>query len=657
MSIRYKYVRLLTEGYNFSNTDEVLSALKANQIGVKIQPWLKTDQQGSIPRKLAFNSFFKRCEEMGIKDTTYGVQLLCSKCKDLLSMQVAVREDGLYEFLKSYKKPWVKQLIQYKEFMEDDGTSFNRRLHELEKAIQYEQSNHGKAVKGGGDLKDVKVPYNDGTWKLMIPSSFQGAKAASFYIKDGQETPTEWCTRCDEYHYKHYTAFGPLFIIRNMKTGKSYQMAFMQGDVEFLDQNDIKGDEITDGDLRGIPDELLKHVKDPNGGKTLYDFKHKKPNSEAFPHVKGKLNNREVAENPLNKTTAKYGPVIDLGQGVCKREVTNFSHDLYRPDELSDFFHWDGAKYSPIPLEYGKKDKATIYYLKNKPNSVLALATGKNLGAVDAKAEKRIIDGRMYQKNWDDLEPNEQYKVEQLADKDFGVKKNLERQASNRFKKEGASKIADKFNEAFQKSKQKIINNINNSHILDKTAFEVLVDISSAEYKANNRGTDPNRLRGETLPKMLTFKTKKGIKVDIYFRKGGWGDSTHPATYNEADRVAIVPLTDNGNMREDSGEIFKICKAVAKEVMKQIIKMPEYKYANSTRKEYEWQKANSQNEGYVRRNSEDKNISDRKVRRDADDLTRKRHNKTYISDIDGKEHYYGEPTHVNIHESVNYFPY
>ena len=37
-SIIYKYRRLLTEGYNFTNVDEVMSALEANQIGVKIQP-------------------------------------------------------------------------------------------------------------------------------------------------------------------------------------------------------------------------------------------------------------------------------------------------------------------------------------------------------------------------------------------------------------------------------------------------------------------------------------------------------------------------------------------------------------------------------------------------------------------------------------------
>ena len=43
-----------------------------------------------------------------------------------------------------------------------------------------------------------------------------------------------------------------------MKTGKSYQLAFMEYGVEFLDQNDVKGDEVTTGDLNKIPDNLLK---------------------------------------------------------------------------------------------------------------------------------------------------------------------------------------------------------------------------------------------------------------------------------------------------------------------------------------------------------------------------------------------------------------
>lgn len=50
-SIIYKYRRLLTEGYNFTNVDEVYDALEANQIGVKTQPEYKKEEKWSKQRK------------------------------------------------------------------------------------------------------------------------------------------------------------------------------------------------------------------------------------------------------------------------------------------------------------------------------------------------------------------------------------------------------------------------------------------------------------------------------------------------------------------------------------------------------------------------------------------------------------------------------
>lgn len=277
-----KFRQIITEGYNFTNPNEVIEAIKTNQAGVKIDPTYKQlngNTEGNV--RLNFLKYFKKCTELGVKDITYGVQILLSKTNDI-NLEQTVRSDGLYEFLKSYKKPWVKELQEYKELMSDFTTNNLRRF---EKAVQAEQVNHGKAKKGGGLIQDVKEVYNDGTWKLLIPSSFEGAKAASFYIKNGKETPTEWCTRADKNYYNSYSKDFPLYIIRNMKTGKSYQMAFVKETswneadikVHFLDQNDVKGDEITQGDLTAIPDNLLSNIKIPeiNGqsARTMKDYK------------------------------------------------------------------------------------------------------------------------------------------------------------------------------------------------------------------------------------------------------------------------------------------------------------------------------------------------------------------------------------------------
>ena len=97
-SIIYKYRRLLTEGYNFTNVDEVYDALEANQIGVKTQPEYKKEEKwGYTCEKL--RKFFNKCEGLGIKDTTYGVQLLLSKVPPY-NLEDIIGTNGLYELLR-----------------------------------------------------------------------------------------------------------------------------------------------------------------------------------------------------------------------------------------------------------------------------------------------------------------------------------------------------------------------------------------------------------------------------------------------------------------------------------------------------------------------------------------------------------------------------
>ena len=406
-SIIYKYRRLLTEGYNFTNVDEVMSALEANQIGVKIQPEYKKETKwGYTCEKL--RKFFNKCEEYGIKDTTYGVQLLLSKVPPY-NLEDIINTDGLYELLKSRKKPWVKELKEYQTLMNSkvwSETTVND-LHAFEKVVQDSQSNHGKAAKGGGDINGVKVPYDDGTWKLMIPVSFQGEKAAAFYIKDGKETPTEWCTRADEGYYKRYTKDAPLYIIRNMKTGKSYQMAFTNEThwedndseirVHFLDQNDVKGDEITQGDLSKIPNELLKHIPIPGKNKTMANYNTDKsvpsPNAGKKGYIKtgqqswgkeqiiDKKYQREICkllddyfekrgqpENLLNK----YGEV-DIVKVVSNKDY--FKEKLGQ-DPLTDYAS-NGKKTED---NYQPKARKVRYYFLGHPNDYIEIIASKKAG-------------------------------------------------------------------------------------------------------------------------------------------------------------------------------------------------------------------------------------------------------------------------------------
>ena len=396
-SIIYKYRRLLTEGYNFSNVDEVMSALEANQIGVKTQPEYKKETKWSYTCE-KLRKFFNKCEEYGIKDTTYGVQLLLSKVPPY-NLEDIIGTDGLYELLKSRKKPWVKELKEYQTLM--NSKVWNEKtvndLHTFEKVVQDGQSNHGKAAKGSGDLQDVKVLYDDGTWKLLQPTSFQGEKAAAFYIKDGKETPTEWCTRADEGYYRRYTKDAPLYIIRNMKTGKSYQMAFTNEThwddndseimVHFLDQNDVKGDDVALGDLTEVPDNLLKLMKVPFGnskGKTLYDYKH----AESVDYGKGlkgfvdKRNQTFKEGRPVKDEYFKkvcqlehvpYEDVVkDTGRIMCSVSKGGAYPQSSKGEKISNYYN-KGVK---EVNNYGPKAGIRRYYFEKKPStSVEIIAT------------------------------------------------------------------------------------------------------------------------------------------------------------------------------------------------------------------------------------------------------------------------------------------
>ena len=155
--MEFRKAVILTEGYHFTNADEVYNALEANQIGVKILPEYKNKLKWDYTCE-KLRTFFRKCEEHNVKDTTYGVQLLLSKC-DPYNLENIVRTDGFYELLISRKKPWVKELDSYKEIMNADvwaGASV-ADFHKFEKEVQEKQVNHGKASKGGGDIAGVKL--------------------------------------------------------------------------------------------------------------------------------------------------------------------------------------------------------------------------------------------------------------------------------------------------------------------------------------------------------------------------------------------------------------------------------------------------------------------------------------------------------------------
>lgn len=390
---------LLTEAYKINTPDDVIEALKTKQIGAKINPEYYNGlniKESYYLEKL--RKFFKKLDEFKIQEKTYATQFLLGHVKPN-ELTDAITDDCLYTYLSNYKKPWVKDLHLYKQFMATPN--YDRPLwFNFEKTVQDESQKHGKANKGSGDMNGVKVlyPKDEKGWQLLMPLSFQGEKAAAFYGKEGEtQTPTEWCTRAAESWYNKYTDNNshPLYIIRNWKTGKSYQMGFTEDDwsedgkiiVHFLDQNDVKGDDIALGDLTEIPDNLLKLMKVPFGnskGKTLYDYKHAEP-VDYEKGLKGFVDKRDqtfkegrpVKDEYFKKVCqlehVPYEDVVkDTGRIMCSVSKGGAYPQSSKGEKISNYYN-KGIK---EVNNYGPKAGIRRYYFEKKPaTSVEIIAT------------------------------------------------------------------------------------------------------------------------------------------------------------------------------------------------------------------------------------------------------------------------------------------
>lgn len=188
-------------------------------------------------------------------------------------------------------------------------------------------------------------------------------------------------TRASEDYYNHYTKNNkyPLYIIRNYKTGKAYQMAISpdktwdKGNyvkVNFLDQNDVNGDEITNGDLSKIPDNLLKLIK--FNGKNLAEYKNTNMFTKAeYEGEKGYTNKETESKKEAKKFPktmieaananheAGITPELIEKYGEPMYQVGSHGHHLKNPKEfddkkpIEDFFNGK-------PIKIDKKKKAWL---------------------------------------------------------------------------------------------------------------------------------------------------------------------------------------------------------------------------------------------------------------------------------------------------------
>ena len=589
-----KYINnIILEAYSFKSGEDVIDAIKTNNAGVKIDNSYKNalnygkDEPSSYTLRKMFQKMIRRCLILGINDykvITYGIQFLLQKANCLfdddedgeqIKYSIAdfiVNSDGFYEFLKSYKKPWAKDLPEFKRFTTEKLTEDNIKdiLHNLEKAIQNEQFKHGKKAKGSGEEKESKTLYDDGTWKLMIPLSFEGEKAIAYYGKKGEkDQPTHWCTRAEKDYYNMYTRNGPLYVIRNFDNGRAYQLAFMDNEVAFLDQDDEDGDEITGGDLTAIPDKLLELIKYKNV--SLLDYKKEgiKPSKNK---KKNQVSSFELETNPMNPN-AKFGKEVEIADGICKKEMLNYSLDGFPINKLSTYFHFDPKTKKRISVEetFHKKDKLVVYYPKNNPKAKLGISIGINY--TDKK--KNIANGVQFEtEEFGNLSPEEKDKIRDIANNDFGITKHMEREKN----KITSLPSKTKFIDDVKLKLPSFIKNVNSSNVFKGTNFKELkgfpVPVITRSFIDNNV---------HIFPKRVVLVDNNGDLVRFIFTNRGT-----PAAFNKATGFEVYYKND----RDEENEIkkyktekdFKDVKKIIYEVIKQIILMPSYKSINDARK-------------------------------------------------------------------------
>lgn len=430
---------LLNEAIKIENGKQALDLVLNKKIGVKVRDGWNVDNQ-EIKNQII--EFFNYIINTFGNDAIYTIQWIVNKDNPSHAIHSYGKNkessDALKEMISCRKKPWAKEVPGF-----NDISSLNSKevptttvFHNLEKALQEEGQKHGKHNKGSGEIKDVKKVYDDGTWTLQLPLSFEGAKAASYYGKEGEEQhPTHWCTRADKRYYNMYREDSPLYIIRNMKTGKAYQISFNESEVNFLDQDDVKGDEITKGDVTDIPDDLLDKIKFNN--KSLKDYKHN------FQHKlivkKGQI------RYPTDKLSrAEWSQEIPVSGNIVKRIWTNFkSWDAGEKDPYKEYMirnknHYEGEKHNgQWAVKYYNKSNPKLFVLFNRiyRNYRINYFEGEHPIAFNKACEE----------------------IEKVAKKDFGVTKDKERTEQKNKETEDFSNLVKKFKE---KSNKELVNNV-----------------------------------------------------------------------------------------------------------------------------------------------------------------------------------------------------
>lgn len=209
-------------------------------------------------------------------DQAIGFMLRISKKPKDLEKVITDFTDAIITYGQSCESGWFKlpEVQQAVAAVYDAKTFPNRELYKLEKLLQDTRAKKTKSknVKSAESNALYDTLYNDGTWKLCVPKSFEGdSELASHMVEWDGYTKARWCTATGRNWYDRYTENNkkPLYVFQYYEDGKykeAWQLAYGKDHIEFMDKDDRR---IYNFVLEKAPKELLAKVVDVGSGISL----------------------------------------------------------------------------------------------------------------------------------------------------------------------------------------------------------------------------------------------------------------------------------------------------------------------------------------------------------------------------------------------------
>lgn len=265
---------LLLEAVDVSDGSKVIKALERGQIpGVKKKVFLNTSFTNENIIDTLNNVLKTVKDRVEDRDFNKYVFLLLKRADNIETLdqfyedELSIVLDSMTAYFKNKNK---------REAIEDEDTkkrfeAFESSKINLNKDKNFEQWVNDKFVeKAKAKKDDIEEVYSDDDgWKVFAARSFPEAKKLAC-MGDRKAT---WCTAASSHFFNTYASKEhPLYIIRNEKKNVMFQMDFGRSRSKtpnFKNEKD-KSATIDEVKAAGVPSELLKSIKDPEG-KSVFD--------------------------------------------------------------------------------------------------------------------------------------------------------------------------------------------------------------------------------------------------------------------------------------------------------------------------------------------------------------------------------------------------